>query len=227
MKKKGILLWLFLWCFLSGWYSCSNVLVRNLLGEHIELGLSTSSSVAGNFTMAVTIFDIQQQLKYRDSYSLVSYLDFSHSEQERGFVIDQYLTALFSVVDQSQTFIDQEGARIDSSQAKIWQCEKDIPFLNQDFYAAVDKYDYDLAESLMRKLALARSCIAEETVYLKWYSLYRDTTLSQQKGLMKKLDYLNSNKYDIIKYYELLKPQLLKDLYTISMTFSTNYSGQN
>ena len=64
-------------------------------------------------------------------------------------------------------------------------------------------------------------------MYLKGYSLYRDTTLSQQKGLMKKIDYLNLNTYDIIKYYELLKPQLLKDLYTISMTFSTNYSGQN
>jgi hypothetical protein len=41
--------------------------------------------------------------------------------------------------------------------------------------------------------------------------------------MQKKANYLSENKYKIAKYYEILKPDLLKELYEISKTVEANF----
>ena len=97
--------------------------------------------------------------------------------------------------------------------------------MNADFTAAVQSYDFRSARSLAQQIASQRACIAENTVYYTEHLLYRDTTLSLQTTLQKRVEYLTLHKENIIAYYDVLKPQLLKELYDISQTLEVNFNG--
>jgi hypothetical protein len=60
-----------------------------------------------------------------------------------------------------------------------------------------------------------RACVARNQVYSKAHASYASSSKSL-KTLQKKVDYLSENREKIAKYYEILKPDLLKELYDIS-----------
>jgi hypothetical protein len=60
-----------------------------------------------------------------------------------------------------------------------------------------------------------RACVARNEVYAKAHASYASTSKSL-KTLQKRADYLSQNRVKIAKYYEILKPDLLKELYNIS-----------
>ncbi|MDR0607966.1 MAG: hypothetical protein LBG52_06605 [Candidatus Peribacteria bacterium] len=44
-----------------------------------------------------------------------------------------------------------------------------------------------------------------------------------QAVLQKRVEYVETNQDKIVRYYEILKPQLLKELYAISQTLEENF----
>jgi hypothetical protein len=59
--------------------------------------------------------------------------------------------------------------------------------------------------------------VARNEVYSKAHASYASSSKSLNT-LQKKVDYLSENREKVAKYYEILKPDLLKELYDISKT---------
>ncbi|MBO7094862.1 hypothetical protein J6V86_01435 [bacterium] len=83
-------------------------------------------------------------------------------------------------------------------------------------------FNYDKAESIAKEIAELRACIARNQVYAKAHESYLSSSKSLN-SLQKKIDYLSKNREKIAKYYEILKPDLLKELYDISKTVESNF----
>ncbi len=78
-------------------------------------------------------------------------------------------------------------------------------------------YNYDRAEAISQEIAELRACVARNEVYAKAHASYASSSKSLNT-LQKRADYLFQNREKIAKYYEILKPDLLKELYDISKT---------
>jgi hypothetical protein len=80
----------------------------------------------------------------------------------------------------------------------------------------VQRFDIVASERVARSIAELRACMAENEVYYKEHLSYREGLSGVQAILQKKVEYLLANEEKIVKYYDMLKPQLLQELYEIS-----------
>jgi hypothetical protein len=109
--------------------------------------------------------------------------------------------------------------------AKIQECEAPIAQYNADFSLAVQQGDGILSRKVAQKIAQGRACIAENGVYYREHLWYRDSLVASQTALQKRVAYLMANEEKIIKYYDMLKPQLLQELYEVSRVLEVNYGA--
>jgi hypothetical protein len=103
-------------------------------------------------------------------------------------------------------------------------CETPIKQYNTEYSSAVQSYQYALSQQIAQKIAVLRACIAEQGVYYKVHGGFRDNLTALQTLLQKKIDYLMMHEEKIISYYDMLKPQLLQELYDLSRVLEVNYT---
>lgn len=217
--KSGLLI-LSLWFFLcwSFSYAAWNTLVRNLLWTQLEIWLSQRSNIwefrdwrAGNSLV------LQQEVINQNNFDLISELDKAKTEQERLKIIDQYIASLNNTISNWKNLWNYEQSQVDYYNNEAKKCENPIKWKNSEFSNAVKNYNYDKAESIAKEIAELRACVARNEVYAKAHASYASTSKSLST-LQKRVEYLSKNREKIAKYYEILKPDLLKELYDISKT---------
>jgi hypothetical protein len=130
-------------------------------------------------------------------------------------VIDQYIVSLNSTVSNWKNLWNYEQSQVDYYNNEAKKCENPIKSKNSEFSDAVKNYNYDRAEAIAKEIAELRACVAKNEVYAKAHASYASSSKSLNI-LQKRVDYLSKNKEKIAKYYEILKPDLLKELYDIS-----------
>ena len=199
----------------------SNLSVWNLLGDHIDIGLHKQIS---SVSSSADILAHQQALQSQSAYDLLMVLDVAQNESTRRLVLNAYLADSEALLRGSPSFLWTEEALLAEYAQNIQECEQPISQYNADFSMAVKASAYQSAHALSQKIAHLRACIAENTVYYKEHLLYRDFLVASQSVLQRKHDYLLQNKEKIVMYYQLMKPELLKELYDISLTLRDNYS---
>jgi hypothetical protein len=86
----------------------------------------------------------------------------------------------------------------------------------------VKNYNYEKAESIAKEIAELRACVARNEVYAKAHASYASSS-KLLNTIQKRAEYLSKNREKIAKYYEILKPDLLKELYDISKTVESNF----
>ncbi|MDR2415958.1 MAG: hypothetical protein LBD75_05125 [Candidatus Peribacteria bacterium] len=202
----------------------SNIGVWDIFGTHIEIGLGKGKNVSPSSTFTHR-GEVQQGLKQQISYALLSVLDGATTSSARAIVLSTYLTTSRSLLQEAQHYLNRENERLAYYTAQIQECETPIAQYNADFSLAVQQGQVSLAEQLVQNVASLRACIAENGVYYRAHLLYRDTLMASQTALQKRVDYLVINEERIIKWYDMLKPQLLKELYEVSRVLEVNYSG--
>jgi len=208
-------LWvLFFWNFLFA----RNSFVRSLLWTQLEIWLNQRSSVwefrdwkAGNSLV------LQQDVLNQNQFDLISVLDRANTEQERLRVIDQYIESLNNTISNWKNLWNYEQSQVDYYNNEAKKCEASIKWKNSEFSNAVKNYNYDRAEVISKEIAELRACVARNEVYAKAHASYASSSKSLN-SLQKRVDYLSKNRDKIAKYYEILKPDLLKELYEISKT---------
>lgn len=214
---KSALLLLVPWILLFWSFSyAANPFVRNLLWTQIEIGLDQRSS-AWNFKdwRAGNSLALLQETSNQNKFDLVSELDKAKTEQERLKIIDQYIYSMNNTILNGQNLWDYEQSQVDYYNNEAKKCEDPIKSKNSEFSNAVKNYDYEKAERISKEIAELRACVARNQVYSKAHASYASSSKSL-KTLQKKVDYLSENREKIAKYYEILKPDLLKELYDIS-----------
>ena len=205
--------WLF-WGFSFAW----NPFVRNLLWTQLEIGLSQRSNVwefrdwnASNSLL------LQWEVMNQSKFDLIGQLDKAKSESERLKIIDQYIVSLNNTISNGKSLWNYEQSQVDYYNKEAKKCEAPIKWKNSEFSEAVKKYNYEKAESISKEIAELRACIARNEVYAKAHASYASS--SKSLGILqKRVEYLSKNREKIAKYYEILKPDLLKELYEISKT---------
>lgn len=216
--KSAFLLIIF-WMFLFWNFSfAGNPFVRNLLWTQLEIGLNQRSSVwefrdwrAGNSLL------LQKEVGNQNRFDLISELDKAKTEQERLRIIDQYIASLNSTISNWKNLWNYEQSQVDYYNNEAKKCENPIKSKNSEFSDAVKKYNYDRAEAISKEIAELRACVARNEVYAKAHASYASSSKSLN-NLQKRVDYLSKNREKIARYYEILKPDLLKELYDISKT---------
>ncbi len=216
--KSAFLLIIF-WMFLFWNFSfAGNPFVRNLLWTQLEIGLNQRSSVwefrdwrAGNSLL------LQKEVGNQNRFDLISELDKAKTEQERLRIIDQYIASLNSTISNWKKLWNYEQTQVDYYNNEAKKCESSIKSKNSEFSDAVKIYNYDRAEAISKEIAELRACVARNEVYAKAHASYASSSKSLN-NLQKRVDYLYKNREKIAKYYEILKPDLLKELYDISKT---------
>ena len=195
-----------------------NPFVRNLLWTQLEIGLNQRSSVwefrdwrAGNSLL------LQKEVGNQNRFDLISELDKAKTEQERLRIIDQYIASLNSTISNWKKLWSYEQTQVDYYNNEAKKCESSIKSKNSEFSDAVKNYNYDRAEAISKEIAELRACVARNEVYAKAHASYASSSKSLN-NLQKRVDYLYKNREKIAKYYEILKPDLLKELYDISKT---------
>ena len=214
---KSALLLFVPWILLFWSFSCAaNPFVRNLLWTQIEIWLNQRSS-AWNFKdwRAGNSLALLQETSNQNKFDLVSELDKAKTEQERLKIIDQYIYSMNNTILNGQSLWDYEQSQVDYYNNEAKKCEDPIKSKNSEFSNAVKNYDYEKAERISKEIAELRACVARNQVYSKTHASYASSSKSL-KTLQKKVDYLSENREKIAKYYEVLKPDLLKELYDIS-----------
>lgn len=214
---KSALLLFVPWILLFWSFSyAANPFVRNLLWTQIEIWLNQRSS-AWNFKdwRAGNSLALLQESSNQNKFDLVSELDKAKTEQERLKIIDQYIYSMNSTILNGQSLWDYEQSQVDYYNNEAKKCEDPIKSKNSEFSNAVKNYDYEKAERISKEIAELRACVARNQVYSKAHASYASSSKSL-KTLQKKVEYLSENREKIAKYYEILKPDLLKELYDIS-----------
>ena len=207
--------WLFLfWNFSFAW----NSFVWNLLWTQLEIWLNQRSNDwelkdwrAGNSLI------LQQEVGNQSRFDLISELDKAKTEQERLKIIDQYIVSLNNTIINGKDLWNYEQSQVDYYKSEAKKCEEPIKSKNLEFSDAVKNYNYDKAEAISKEIAELRACVARNEVYAKAHASYTSSSKSLNT-LQKRADYLSKNREKIAKYYEVLKPDLLEELYDISKT---------
>ena len=215
---------LFLVLFVSNFSSAKNLFVWSLLWTQIEIWLWQRSNVPNYSELwewwnALTL---HQENSYLNKYDLIWELDKAGTEDERLQILDQYISYLSVAMANSSEMYNYEKWEVEKYKNVAKECESPIKEKNKAFENAVKSYDYEKAESIAEEIAELRACIAKNEVYAKAHSAYASSVWST-KIMQKKAEYLSENKYKIAKYYEILKPDLLKELYEISKTVEANF----
>ena len=162
----------------------------------------------------------EQEIHYfykQNRFDLISELDKAKTEQERLRIIDQYIASLNSTISNWKNLWNYEQSQVDYYNNEAKKCENPIKSKNSEFSDAVKNYNYDRAEAISKEIAELRACVARNEVYAKAHASYASSSKSLN-NLQKRVDYLYKNREKIAKYYEILKPDLLKELYDISKT---------
>lgn len=195
-----------------------NTFVRRLLGTQLEIWLNQRSNVwefrdwkSGNS------LTLQQEVISQNRFDLVAELDKAKTEQERLVIIDQYINSLNNTISNWQNLWSYEQSQVDYYKSEVKKCEEPIKSKNSEFSEAVKNYNYERAEAISKDIAELRACVARNEVYAKAHASYASSSKSLNT-LQKRVDYLSKNREKIAKYYEILKPDLLKELYDISKT---------
>lgn len=221
---KSILLVLVVWMFFYGGFSFAwNPFVRNLLWTQLEIWL-TQRSVVWEFRdwKAGNSLVYQKEVANQNKYDLIWQLDNAKSESERLRIIDQYIVSLNNTISNGKDLGNYEQSQVDYYNNAAKECEAPIKWKNSEFAEAVKAYNYDKAESIASEIAELRACIARNQVYAKAHASYASSSKSLST-LQNRAEYLSKNKEKIAKYYEILKPDLLKELYDISRTVESNF----
>ena len=158
---------------------------------------------------------LQQEIVDQSKFDLISELDKVKTEQERLRIIDQYIISLNNTVSNWKNLWNYEQSQVDYYNNEAKNCEAPIKWKNSEFSDSVKNYDYDRAEDISKEIAELRACVARNEVYAKAHASYASSSKSLNT-LKKRADYLSKNREKISKYYEILKPDLLKELYDIS-----------
>lgn len=206
--------------FLFGSFSLAerNAFVWKLLWTQLEIWLSQRSNVweFRNWKNGNSL-SLQQEISNQGQFDLISELDKAKTEQERLRIIDGYIASLKTTISNGNGSSDYEQSQVDYYNNEAKKCESPIKWKNSEFSDAVKKYDYDRAEKIVEEIAELRACVARNEVYAKAHASYASSSRSLST-LQKRADYLSQNREKIAKYYEILKPDLLKELYDISKT---------
>lgn len=210
---------LLFWSFSFAW----NSFVWSLLWTQLEIWLTQRTNVwtfrdwrAGNSLI------LQQEVSSQNNFDLISELDNAKSESERLKIIDQYIASLKNTISNGNDLGNYEQTQVNYYNNAAKECEAPIKWKNSEFSEAVKSYNYEKAESIAKEIAELRACIARNEVYAKAHASYASASKSLNT-LQKRVDYLSGNREKIAKYYEILKPDLLKELYDISRTVERNF----
>lgn len=198
----------------------SNPFVWNLLWTQLEIWLNRRTY--NWFTPDWNTLLIHKELVQWNQYGLISELDNAKTEDERLDIIDNYITSLNNAVSNWSTLYDYEQSQVAYFNNAAKECESPIKEKNSAFSEAVKAYNYEKAESIANEIAELRACISRNQVYAKAHASYSSAAKSLW-NLQKKVEYLSKNKDKIAKYYDILKPDLLKELYDISKTVDSNF----
>ena len=220
MKCLKVSLFLFVCWFIVFWsFSFArNLFIRNLLWTQLEIWLNQRSTVWGFRDEKVgNSLVLQQEVGNQGRFDLISELDKAKTEQERLRIIDQYIASLNDTISNWKNLWDYEQSQVDYYNNEAKKCESPIKWKNSEFSSAVKNYDYEKAESISKEIAELRACVAKNEVYAKAHASYVSSSKSLSV-LQKRAEYLSKNREKIAKYYEILKPDLLKELYDISKT---------
>ncbi len=206
------------------WFSfAGNPFVRNLLWTQLEIWLNQRSSMGAlRNWKAWNALSMQHEIISANQYDLIAELDKSKTENERLVIINNYIAMLNNTISNGSSFYDYEQKQIAYYNNTAKECEAPIKWKNLEFAEAMKNYDYDKAESIASEIAELRACIARNQVYAKAHTSY-SSAVNSFGNLKKRADYLSENKVKIAKYYEILKPDLLKELYEISKTVDASF----
>ena len=221
--KKGCLI-VFVWTLIFWNFSfAGNPFMRNLLWTQLEIWLDQRSNVweFRNWTISNSL-SMYQEIINQNGYDLISQLDNAKSEKERLEIIDQYIIALNSTVSNANNLCNYEQSQVDYYNKLAKDCEAPIKSKNSEFADAVKSYNYEKAELISKEIAELRACIARNQVYAKAHASYASASKSLN-SLKSRAEYLSKNREKIAKYYDILKPDLLKELYDISRTVESNF----
>lgn len=209
-----------LWLFLCGSFSFAerNTFVWRLLWTQLEIWLSQRSNIwEFRDWKNENSLTLQQEVSNQGQFDLISELDKVETEQERLKIIDEYILSLKTTISDGKGSSDYEQTQVEYYNNEAKKCESPIKWKNSEFSDAVKNYDYDKAESIANEIAELRACVAKNEVYAKAHASYASSSKSLNV-LQKRANYLEQNREKIAKYYEILKPDLLKELYDISKT---------
>lgn len=225
MKNIKVSLLIFI-CFFSLFWDflfAANPFVWNLLWTQLEIWLNQRSNAwtFRNWTVWNSLV-FQQEVLNHNKFDLVWELDKCKTEEERLKVLDEYIEWLSTTIANWKSLGDYEQTQIDNYNNAAKECEEPIKSKNSEFSDAVKNYDYEKAESISKEIAELRACVVKNEVYAKAHASYASSSKSLS-SLQKRVDYLIENKEKIAKYYEILKPDLLKELYDISKTVENNF----
>ena len=200
-----------------------NLFVWNLLWTQLEIWLDRRSNIwILKNSNVKDILWLQSEIIYRDNYDLVSKLDNAKSQQARTEILDDYILSISNLIDEWKSLHEYEQSKVNYYNNLAKGCESSIKLKNSEFSSAVLSYNYGKAETISSEIAELRACIAKNEVYAKAHASYA-SSVSSLNGLQKKLEYISYNKEKISKYYEILKSDLLKELYDISKTVNSNF----
>ena len=220
MKKfKYLLIVLILWFFLYwNFLYAKSTFIRSLLWTQFEIGLNQRSNVwEFRDWRAWNTLTLQQEVWNQNRFDLISELDKAKTEQERLRIIDQYIISLNNTISNWKNLWNYEQSQVDYYNNEAKKCEAPIKSKNSEFSDAVKNYNYEKAEAVSKEIAELRACVARNEVFAKAHASYASSSKSLNT-LQKRVDYLSKNREKIAKYYEILKPDLLKELYDISKT---------
>lgn len=215
---------LILLVFISGFFSfwsfsfAGNWFVWDLLWTQLEIWLNQRSNIwEFRGWRAWNSLILQQEISSQWQFDLISELDKAGTEWERLKIIDQYISSLNNSISNGKDLWNYEQSQIDYYNNEAKKCEAPIKSKNSEFSDAVKSYNYEKAESISKEIAELRACVARNEVFAKAHASYSSSSKSLN-NLQKRVDYLSKNREKIAKYYEILKPDLLEELYDISKT---------
>lgn len=144
---------------------------------------------------------------------IVSILD---SAVDKATSLSSYVASMQDVLGRASVVLNTTSVRIDLLLDAMSTCVADKRSADEDFFqAVVDNNDAQAASALDRSL-VASDCVTQYRVKANALQAQYDKLAFYTNVLNKKYAYISDQEQNIVSYFAVLRPALLKNLTTIA-----------
>lgn len=144
---------------------------------------------------------------------IVTLLDSSVDKQN---LLSSYLWHMQDVLQDATAVLDTTIARIDVFVDGLNSCLEDKQLADNDFFQAIQDNDDAWASRALEQSLVASDCVTSYRVRANALQAQYDKLQFYTTILQKKYNYIDQQQWDIVSYFRVLRPALLKDLTTIA-----------
>jgi len=193
-------------------------LSKELISSHIKIWKHSYEVDFNNWTSLEIINNLKDLL----TLNIAQEMEMSTNKKE---YLEKYLNDVYKALSNSNQKINELTNEIDKYDSKMQLCIMQKENSDSDFFSSIDTQDDSQMQNAINISKENAKCIWENKVEVNSRKALLTTITYYDNLLQKKYDYILPKKDIIIKHFDLMKDNLLEELFRTREVLLKNYNN--